>query len=291
MIVAEAALKRGFLKKRMSSIGWSECSSHQAKAARNPSPIAKAASTGVDVQPLSGPSMRAKSRPKRPTIDRTEPMGSSLPSSGFFESGMRNQPEDQRGEAQRHVDEEDRAPPEVLEQQAAAERADGDAEAGDAGPDADGLRPLAGSVNTFVRIDSVVGKMQAPPMPMSARARIRPSAEPEKAATAENRAKSMTPRWSIRLRPNLSPMAPTVSSSEANTIVYESMIHCSCEPEASRSSTIFGSATFRIVLSTPITSSDRISTPRVHHRRSYSFCGSTRDSLTRSFVPGYQLSS
>ena len=38
------------------------------------------------------------------------------------------------------------------------------------------------------------------------------------------------------------------------------MIHCSSEPVAPRSSTIDGSATFRIVLSTPITINERHST-------------------------------
>ena len=42
----------------------------------------------------------------------------------------------------RHVDEEDRAPPEVLEQQAADHRADGAAGAGDRRPHADGPAPL-----------------------------------------------------------------------------------------------------------------------------------------------------
>ena len=42
---------------------------------------------------------------------------------------------------------------------------------GDAGPDADGPGPLADPWKVLVRIDSVVGKMNAPPMPMSARGR------------------------------------------------------------------------------------------------------------------------
>ena len=53
-------------------------------------------------------------------------------------------PGDQADEDHRHVDQEHRAPPEVTEQGAAHHRADGDAEARDAGPDADGTAPLLG---------------------------------------------------------------------------------------------------------------------------------------------------
>ena len=45
----------------------------------------------------------------------------------------------------------------MLDEQAAGERADGDAEPGHAGPDADGPGPLAVAWNVLVRIDSVVG--------------------------------------------------------------------------------------------------------------------------------------
>jgi hypothetical protein len=53
----------------------------------------------------------------------------------------------------------------------------------------------------------------------------------------------------------------------AKTIVYASTIHCSCDPDASRLRTIDGSATLRIVLSTPMTTTHNESTPRIHHRR------------------------
>ncbi len=52
--------------------------------------------------------------------------------------------EHEGGDDHRHVDEEDRAPPEVLEQPAGGDGADGRATAGDAGPDRDGLRPFVG---------------------------------------------------------------------------------------------------------------------------------------------------
>src|SRR3954471_1430209 len=46
-----------------------------------------------------------------------------------------------------------------------------------------------------------------------------------------------------------------------------STIHCSCEAEAPRSRWSVGRATLRIVLSSPITSSDRERTASVHQRR------------------------
>jgi hypothetical protein len=49
---------------------------------------------------------------------------------------------DEREDDERDVDEQHRAPPEVLEQPAAGDRSDGDAEPGDAGPGGDGPRPL-----------------------------------------------------------------------------------------------------------------------------------------------------
>ncbi len=69
--------------------------------------------------------------------DRTTPTRSMLL------VGLRSpdQPEHQaeRQQHDRHVDQEDRAPPEVGEEHAAGDRADGDGDADSAGPDADGL--------------------------------------------------------------------------------------------------------------------------------------------------------
>ncbi len=48
------------------------------------------------------------------------------------------------GDHQRDVDEEHRSPPEVLEQEATGDRADGRPGAGQAGPEGDGLGPLVG---------------------------------------------------------------------------------------------------------------------------------------------------
>ncbi len=77
-----------------------------------------------------------------PTIDRTAPIGSNCDSSGSRDFGHEELPGDQRQRDDRHVDEEDRAVPEVTEQEAARDGPERAGRAGDAGPDRDGLRSL-----------------------------------------------------------------------------------------------------------------------------------------------------
>jgi hypothetical protein len=71
----------------------------------------------------------------------------------------------------RHRDEEDRAPPEVLEHRAAGQRAAGDGDPGRAAhtPIA---RPRSAGGKTLVMTARVVGWTAAPPMPMTARQAI-----------------------------------------------------------------------------------------------------------------------
>ena len=123
-------------------------------------------------------------------------------------------------------------------------------------------------VNVLVRIDNVVGKMNAPPTPMSPRAKINIPGDDACDANAENTANIASPAVSAYLRPSRSPSEPAVSSNPANTIVYASMIHWRSDPVAPSSLTIDGSATLRIVLSTLITTSERHRTASVHQRRS-----------------------
>ena len=77
---------------------------------------------------------------------------------------------DQRGDPDRDVHPEHRAPREVLEQHATDDRSEGHAETGEARPDGDRPTALPGSRKTFVRIESVDGMISAPPMPISDRA-------------------------------------------------------------------------------------------------------------------------
>ena len=114
----------------------------------------------------------------------------------------------------------------------------------------------------------MVGKMNAAPMPMSARAAMSMSGDVANAARPENPPNRTSPMVNAPLRPYLSPNAPAMSSRLAKTMMYESRIHCRSEPVAPRSRTIVGSATLRIELSITITTSDMQRTPKVHQRRS-----------------------
>ena len=176
VMAALAAREAGFSKKRTSSIGWSVCSSHDDERGRARRRRRRSADDRrVDVQPLVGrlddrPQQRDRAR--RSTARRRS--GRAAARRGPCEVGQRGSG---RRRARRstigHVHEEHRAPPEVLEQEAADHRAERDADAGDARPRCrwPGARSR-GSGNTLVRIDSVAGMISAPPMPMKARVTI-----------------------------------------------------------------------------------------------------------------------
>ncbi len=84
-----AAVKRGFWKNRMSSIGVGVCSSQRMNDAMATTPTTKPPSTSGSVQPFAGPSMMPNSSEPRPTIDSTAPSGSSLPWFGSRDVGTR----------------------------------------------------------------------------------------------------------------------------------------------------------------------------------------------------------
>ena len=86
--------------------------------------------------------MTAHSSEPSATIDSTAPTGSSAAWLGSLRLGDEQVAEHEAGDHDRHVDDEHRAPPEVLEQDAAGDRAEADAERRHAGPHADGLAPL-----------------------------------------------------------------------------------------------------------------------------------------------------
>ena len=117
-----------------------------------------------------------------------------------------------------------------------------------------------------VNNDSVDGITNAAPNPITlllTMTAVEVSATVPMAPPSPNTA---SPNISARLRPNRSPSAPAVSRNPANTIAYESKIHCRSVAVASRSRWIEGIA----VLSpdTPITTitSDRHITPSRNHR-------------------------
>ena len=144
VIAALAALNRGLRKKLKSSIGWSQWSSHQANAASRTAPTRKATMVVGSVQPFFGASMIAKSTvvetdDRQHGADRVEPGCGRILGVGDEEDAG-HQADGDDGQ----VHQEDRAPVEVLEQEAAGQRAERGAEPGRGGPDADGLAPLAG---------------------------------------------------------------------------------------------------------------------------------------------------
>ena len=201
MIVADAAENRGLRKKRTSSIGRGVCASHAAKRPMNTSPITKLATTSGATQPWFGTSMMANSSVTSPTIDRTAPMGSSGLSSGALVFGMSQRAKTKvtahTGTLMKNTEPQPRcstsSPPTT-------------------GPIAIPMpatpahTPIArarsaGSRNVLVRIDSVVGKMNAPPTPMSARAAISMPGEFAVDASAEKTPNHASPNISILRRP------------------------------------------------------------------------------------------
>ena len=177
---------------------------------------------------------------------------------------------DERDDHDGHVHEEDRAPPEVLEQEAAGERAERDARGRTRRPRCrwPGRAPRRG--NTLVRIDSVAGMMNAPPMPMSARVTISVVADP---ANADSERADAEDDQADGERAAAAEAVAEAAGGEQQAGEHERVgvddplqLAGRWRP---RSRTSVGRATLRIVLSSPITSRLRQSTPRIHHRRSY----------------------
>ena len=124
-----AALKRRLRNTLTSSIGWRQRRSHATNAAKIAAPAPKASMIVALVQPRSGASMR----PHTTTVEAggrehgaedVEPRGSRI-------AGLRHQQQagDQTEGDDRQVHEEHAVPREVLDEEAARDRADGHAEA------------------------------------------------------------------------------------------------------------------------------------------------------------------
>ena len=87
MIAPLAAEKRGFLKKRRSSIGLDDLSSHTRNAPTSAKPAANPTRICGDVHPWLGASMIAHRTAPSPRIDSAAPPGSSLGVVLSLESG------------------------------------------------------------------------------------------------------------------------------------------------------------------------------------------------------------
>ena len=82
-----AALKRGFWKKCMSSIGWLEWTSHTKNAPSSTTPTANPARIGAELQPFVGASMIAQRIEPSETTESSAPIGSRRPCDGSRDSG------------------------------------------------------------------------------------------------------------------------------------------------------------------------------------------------------------
>src|SRR6478752_8329752 len=219
VIARFAAVKRGFLKKLMSSIGWSVYRSHRMKQATPTMPMTKAVSTVALPQPSVGPSMMANSRAPRPTIDNPAPSGSSLGAVGSFDSGTKKMPRTMATTAigrftqntELHEKWASRMPP--ITGPMATPRPENPAQMAMARPRSRGSR------NTLVRIDRVDGMISAPPTPIRQRAAMSWLGVLDSADSTEPAAKMMMPVRNASLRPKRSPRLPVVSSRPANTRV------------------------------------------------------------------------
>ena len=114
----------------------------------------------------------------------------------------RKKPErSQRDDHERDVDEEHRAPPEVLEQQAAEHRAEDDPRGRRRPPRRRLPAPAPGRVKTLVMMESVAGMISAPPTPMTARAAISVFADVGEGRRHRAGPKMTRPTVSASLRP------------------------------------------------------------------------------------------
>ena len=214
-----AAVKRGFSKKPMSSMGWSVCSSHMMKHASAATPTANAPSTRVLVQPWSGPSMMPNSNDPSATMDSTAPSGSSRGAEGSFDSGTKKWPAISAVAAmgrftqntELHEKWVSSSPP--ITGPSATPSPEKPAQIAMARPRSFGSR------NTLVRMDSVDGMMSAPPTPMSALVRMSCDGLPASADITDPMANTTMPTRNANLRPNRSPRLPAVSSRPAKTRV------------------------------------------------------------------------
>ncbi len=177
----------------------------------------KAPTTNGSLQPFEGPSMIPNSSAASPKNDSTAPSGSIRPWAGSRDVGMKIAPRTSAvtpmgrftQKTDCHEKCSSRMPP-VIGPSATA-RPENPAQMAIARPRSRGSR------NTLVRMDSVAGMINAPPIPMKALVRIRPSAEVDIAAAAEPMPNSTMPSCSAPLRPYRSERLPVVSSRPANT--------------------------------------------------------------------------
>ncbi len=131
------------------------CSSHSTNPASTATPRNAVSSTRPEPHPCSGPEMIAKTAAVMPIVESSAPSGSGRVPWPVFDSGTSRTTAARATQDDRDVDEEDRAPPEVVEDESAEQRARRETEGGDGRPDADRLDAF-GVVEDLTTTASVV---------------------------------------------------------------------------------------------------------------------------------------
>ena len=219
VMAALAAENRRFWKNRTSSIGYLLFSSQTMKVPITTKPMTKAVTTLLSPHPLAGASMMAHSSETSPMIERAAPTRSSRGASGSRDVGSRKRPAMSApivtGTLIRKTE---------PHQKWASSNPPSTGPMAPPAPARAAQTPMArprsrASMKMLVSSDSVLGMINAPPMPMKHRVKISMVDEVAMADMIEPAQKMMRPICRAPLRPKRSPRAPAVSSRPANTRV------------------------------------------------------------------------
>jgi hypothetical protein len=210
------ALKRGLRKSCMSSIGCGARRSQATKASSVTSANAKAARMVPLVQPRDGASVMPHTSEVSATNESENPRTSSRGADSSRLSGTRKRPASSAtittGTLTRKIQ---------LQSACSISHPPVTGPIAIPMPENPDQMPIAFprscAGNVAVRIESVDGMMNAPPMPIRPRVAISSPAESASADPAEPRPKISRPSVSARLRPKRSPSEPAVSSTPAKT--------------------------------------------------------------------------
>ena len=185
---------------RTSNSGERLRSSRVTNATSSNAPSTRLPTTSGEPQPRSGPSMTPNRRMPSPATDRSAPATSSRPLVAARRLGDHPQADEHADRHQRDVDEEHRAPPEVVEEQAAHDRPEREPGRAEHRPHPDRAGPLLGWVQPGD--DRSAGlTTPAAPTPMSARAPMSASVDGLNAATTHAIPNSAYPVRNTSRRP------------------------------------------------------------------------------------------
>ena len=173
------------------------------------------------------------------------------------------------GDADRHVDEEDPLPRQVLGEDAAEQQADGRAADGDGRPDARApSRARRPPGRSWSRSRGRPARPSRRPRPCRARAAMSHSDEGASPFSSDAIVKTTTPATNTRRRPRKSAARPPSSRKPPKASVYALTTHWRELVEKSRSAWIDGSATFTTVASSTTMNWAMQTSTRTSQRRS-----------------------